>query len=71
MAQVEFPFDASTYDYARSTEENYASDTAGFHGDFVDIRAHLDWRWHRNYSRERQLFQDQLVRNCVRRTLRQ
>jgi hypothetical protein len=69
--EVPFPVDPATYSYHKSTEENYASEDMYFYGDFADIRAQLDYSWHRNYTKQRQLFQDQLVRNCVRRTYRQ
>lgn len=35
------------------------------YGDFADIRKTFDYSWHVNYSRDRQLWQDTLVRQAV------
>lgn len=67
------------YDFSKSTNENYAfhapsaSETdSGHHekffGEFSDIRASRDYRWHGNYIRERQLWQDRVVKSCLGKT---
>jgi hypothetical protein len=53
------------YDYARSTEENYAAGDAAagaFVGSFADHRRTLDYAYHRHYLPARQLLQDAVVR---------
>eukprot|EP00397_Hematodinium_sp_SG-2012_P021867 GEMP01022622.1.p1 GENE.GEMP01022622.1~~GEMP01022622.1.p1 ORF type:complete len:431 (+),score=81.30 GEMP01022622.1:120-1412(+) len=56
----------NTFDYSHSTEHNYAVPLEdGFVGDFKDIRERMDYNFHQNYSHERQLWQDKLVRRCV------
>lgn len=35
------------------------------YGEFADIRRGLDYSWHSNYSRERQMWQDQVVRRVA------
>ena len=37
------------------------------HGDFVDVRKTLDYSWHPNYTKERQLWQDVLVKDVAQR----
>jgi hypothetical protein len=37
------------------------------HGDFVDVRKSLDYGWHPNYTKERQLWQDVLVKDVAER----
>lgn len=40
-------------------------------GDFVDIRATLDYSWHCNYSEERQRWQDHIVKSIAYRQTRE
>jgi len=48
----------SSYDYSKSTHENYA-DNIGYVGELKQIRQRvLDRAWHGNYSPARQLWQD-------------
>ena len=35
------------------------------YGDFIDIRRTIDYSWHTNYSKARQLWQDQVVKNIA------
>lgn len=37
------------------------------YGDFISIRKTIDYSWHTNYTRDRQKYQDQLVRNVALR----
>lgn len=54
------------YDVSTSTEDNYAVPLSeGFVGEFQDIRERMDYRFHQNYSHERQLWQDKQIRRCV------
>jgi len=55
-----------SYDYTQSTESNYAVPLSeGFVGAFKHIRETMDYTFHQNYSHERQLWQDTLIRRCV------
>ena len=64
------------YDFTKSTNENYVfqpppdagDDFQEFFGSFADIRATRDYKWHGNYTKERQLWQDRAVKNCVGKT---
>lgn len=53
------------YDYMKSTEDNYADDSAEFVGRFKKDRAELDYTFHKKYRVERQLFQDALIENFL------
>jgi hypothetical protein len=61
------------YDYARSTEANYCTLTAGnyddaslqFSGPFADLRATLDYSYHGRWSAERQGVQDAIVQHFL------
>jgi len=57
------------YDYSKSTQENYAnSDPNDFVGDFEKYRKRKDHKYHGNYSRERQLWQDAVIERVAVRT---
>lgn len=67
------------YDFTKSTNENYAfpapspentgdSSQQLFFGEFADIRATRDYHWHCNYTPERQLWQDRVVKSCLGKT---
>jgi len=45
----------------KSTEEIHASKNMNFFGRFTHIRKSLDYTYHRNYTRERQLLQDAIM----------
>jgi len=49
---------------APGSEEN------GFHGEFADIRATLDYTYHKHYSRERQALQDEVARAFLHTVVR-
>jgi len=61
---VAVPFPVSPqYDYTQSTEVNHSNSCADdFVGEFVRERRALDKAYHSNYSRERQLWQDEVVK---------
>lgn len=54
-----------SYDFDRSTAENYGSEENNLVGDFVDIRETLDYSYHPFYDTRRQLLQDQLLKNVI------
>jgi len=45
----------------KSTEENHMSDDMYFYGPYAHIRKTLDYTYHCNYRRERQLLQDAII----------
>jgi hypothetical protein len=45
----------------QSTEENYKSTRMNFYGPFAHLRKSLDYKYHRNYIRERQMLQDAII----------
>lgn len=49
------------YDINKSTQENYGSDSKEFVGPFACAREKLDYDYHGNYLKSRQLFQDEIV----------
>eukprot|EP00956_Cyclotella_meneghiniana_P026756 scaffold58624_cov81-Cyclotella_meneghiniana.AAC.1 len=52
------------FDISKSTAEFYQAPLKdGFHGEHVEIRKILDYNYHDNYTKERQLFQDALIRS--------
>eukprot|EP00941_MAST-03F_sp_MAST-3F-sp1_P001119 g1119.t1 len=60
-----------TYDYSKSTSDNYAMSDPNcmdFYGDFVSARRKLDYDYHVNYTKERQLWQDAIIKSVVQRT---
>jgi len=48
-----------------SSEENHAADDMEFYGPFAEIRKTLDYSYHRNYTFERQHFQDAIIREFL------
>jgi hypothetical protein len=57
----EFPI-PPTFDYSKSTEVNYTGESNHFYGDYKDIRQTRDYTYHRNYTRERQNWQDVILK---------
>lgn len=54
----------ATYDWRKSTEENYATpdhQTPEFVGKYATERGLLDYSYHKHYNKERQLLQDALM----------
>eukprot|EP00501_MAST-03F_sp_TOSAG23-6_P002591 GSMAST32.ASY1.ANO1.2732.1 assembled CDS len=55
------------YDYTKSTAVNYKSGDKTFHGDFASIRKKLDYSYHVNYCKKRQLWQDAVIKSVASR----
>jgi len=53
------------YDYTKDTSENYKQDDLKFHGEFKDLRSRVDYGYHNNYTKKRQLWQDGIVKRNV------
>jgi len=51
-----------------SSEQNHRSDDRNFYGQFAHIRRTLDYEYHNNYTRERQLFQDAIINEFLHET---
>lgn len=49
------------YDITKSSEINYCSEGSPFVGKYKDIRALLDYTYHKHYSEERQYLHDNLI----------
>jgi len=49
----------------QSSEDNHKTDDMEFYGPFAEIRKTLDYSFHRNYTFERQRFQDAIVREFL------
>jgi len=60
-----------SYDYSKPTFENYREDNLKFHGSFRKIRELRDYGYHVNYSKERQLWQDQAIKSVISRVVEQ
>ena len=52
-----------------STEENHSTYSMNFYGQFAHIRKTLDYNYHKNYTFERQRFQDAIIREFLKATL--
>jgi len=50
-----------SYDYTKSTNENYGVDELVFYGKYRDIRRRMDYTYHTNYTKARQLWQDAII----------
>jgi len=48
-----------------STEENYYSEDRMFYGPYAYIRKTLDYTYHRNYKRDRQVLQDAIIHDAM------
>lgn len=57
-----------SYDYTKSTVDNYGVDNLEFSGPYADIRQTRDYNWHRNVSLERQDWQDMAIKTCLGKT---
>jgi hypothetical protein len=55
-------------EWGTSASKDYQqSKHGGLYGDFVSIRKTLDYSWHPNYTEQRQLWQDQIVKDVAQR----
>ena len=52
-----------------STEENHSTYDRYFYGQFAHIRKTLDYNYHKNYTFERQRFQDAIIREFLKATV--
>jgi predicted kinase len=57
--------DRAQFSTLKSSEENHASDDMIFYEPYADIRASLDYTYHRNYTRERQRLQASIVQKFL------
>jgi len=57
-----------SYDWLKSTNENYGAVHREFFGKYATIRSERDYSYHTNYTRERQEWQDSAVDSVVART---
>ena len=63
---------AEDYDYTKSTNDNYNEpDIKQFYGNYTELRKHADYSYHSNYTEERQLWQDRVVKSVVYKTAAQ
>lgn len=44
-----------------STEDNYQTSSMEFYGEYHHIRSQLDYTYHKNYTKQRQLLQDRII----------
>ncbi|KAL7518372.1 hypothetical protein ACHAWX_003815 [Stephanocyclus meneghinianus] len=51
----------SYFSVDKSTEENYSTDGLNFYGVYETVRSSLDYYYHGNYTKSRQLFQDKII----------
>jgi glutaredoxin len=56
---------SADYDHTVSTAENYGAAGTETFGKFAGIRETLDFEYHGNYTKERQIFQDVLLENVT------
>ena len=54
-----------SYDYSRSTAENYQQPNARLRREFFSTRAGLDYTYHTRFSLERQALQDDIIRSML------
>merc|ERR1711920_513143 len=58
-------YEVNQFCLLHSTEVNFRADNMNFYGLYSHIRETLDYKYHCNYTRERQLFQDAIVENML------
>ena len=57
-----------SYDWERSTEDNYRSDNQQYYGVFRSVRQRLDHSYHHNYTPARQAVQDTIIESLLHST---
>lgn len=66
----DIPAELESYDFNRSTEDNYKMDKVNnqneFVGEFIEHRKTLDYNYHAYYNPERQLFQDTVIKHFLK-----
>ena len=55
------------YDFSKTTNDSYKNPKMEFFGEFADIRRTRDYNYHVNYTRERQAWQDHVIKSIVLR----
>jgi hypothetical protein len=50
-----------------STEDNYQSSRMAFDGPYAHLRKTLDYTYHKNYKRERQMLQDAIIHDILKK----
>lgn len=58
-------FEYYSYNWERSTEDNFRSNDLDFHGNFTSNRRHLDYEYHSHYCSSRQLLQDSIIEGLL------
>lgn len=53
------------FDYTMTTEENYQEAGSCFYGPYAHLRKALDYSYHKNYTRERQMLQDSIINETL------
>jgi hypothetical protein len=56
------------YSWHQSTHDTYRVPSLEFHGKYISARSTLDYSYHSNYSKSRQLLQDQIVETLLNST---
>ncbi len=54
-----------TFDVNQSTEENHKTDAMEFFGPYAHIRKTLDYKYHKNYRKDRQMLQDAIITDTL------
>ena len=57
-----------SYVWDQSTEQNYNVQDLEFHGKYTSLRSKLDYNYHSNYSKSRQLLQDSIIDSILNAT---
>ncbi len=55
------------FDSDKSTEENHCASGMNFYGPYAHLRELLDYTYHKNYTRERQMLQDSIIYETLNR----
>ncbi len=55
------------FDSDKSTEENHCMSGMNFYGPYAHLRELLDYTYHKNYTRERQMLQDSIIHETLNR----
>lgn len=56
-----------SFDVSKSTEDNYSSNDLCFYGKYANIRAMIDYTYHKNYTFERQRIQDSILHDFLQK----
>jgi len=61
----------ANYDFTQPTSENYKADDREFSAEFAHLRKNVDYAYHNNYTKERQCWQDEVIKSTVVRSSEQ